>query len=54
MIEAGNPDLLQLHGNETPDHVAAIRVRFGLPVIKSIPIETARRSQSMRQLGWCG
>ena len=40
LIEAGNPDLLQLHGNETPDHVAAIRVRFGLPVIKSIPIET--------------
>ena len=40
LIEAGNPDLLQLHGSETPDHVAAIKVRFGLPVIKSIPIET--------------
>ena len=39
LIEAGNPDLLQLHGSETPDHVAAIRARFGLPVIKSIPIE---------------
>ena len=40
LIEAGNPDLLQFHGSETPEHVAAIRVRFGLPVIKSIPIET--------------
>ena len=40
LIEAANPDLLQLHGSETPDHVAAIRVRFGLPIIKSIPIET--------------
>ena len=40
LIEAGHPDLLQFHGNETPDHVAAIKARFGLPIIKSIPIET--------------
>ena len=40
LIEAGLPDLLQLHGNETPDHVAAIKARFGLPIIKSIAIET--------------
>src|SRR4029079_6841018 len=29
------PNLLQLHGNETPDRVAAIRARFGLPIIKA-------------------
>ena len=40
LIEAGHPDLLQLHGNETPNDVAAIKTRFGLPVIKSIAIET--------------
>ena len=40
MIEAGHPDLLQFHGNETPDHVATIKARFGLRVIKSIAIET--------------
>jgi len=40
LIEAGHPDILQLHGNETPDDVAAIKARFGLPVIKSIAIET--------------
>ena len=40
LIEAGHPDLLQLHGNETPEHVAAIKARFGLPIIKSIAIET--------------
>ena len=40
LIEAGHPDLLQFHGNETPDHVAAIKARFGLPIIKSIAIET--------------
>jgi phosphoribosylanthranilate isomerase len=27
-------DILQLHGNETPDRVAAIRAHFGLPVMK--------------------
>ena len=40
LIEAGHPDLLQFHGNETPDHVASIKARFGLPIIKSIAIET--------------
>ena len=40
LIEAGRPDLLQFHGKETPEHVAAIKARFGLPVIKSIAIKT--------------
>ena len=30
------PDLLQLHGDETPARVAAVRRRFGLPVIKAL------------------
>ena len=29
-------DMLQLHGAETPERVAEIRARFGLPVIKAI------------------
>jgi len=33
------PDLLQLHGREPPARVAALRQRFGLPVMKAIPIE---------------
>ena len=32
------PNLLQLHGSETPDRVAAIRARFDLPIIKAIGI----------------
>lgn len=32
------PDMLQLHGKETPDRVVAVRTRFGLPVIKALPI----------------
>ena len=35
------PDLLQLHGSETPDRVAAIRARAGLPVMKAVAIESA-------------
>jgi len=39
IIERVGPDLLQLHGGETPDRVAAIRARAGLPVMKAVAIE---------------
>ena len=32
------PDMLQLHGRETPDRVAEIRERWKLPVIKAIRV----------------
>ena len=41
-IEALEPEVLQLHGTEAPDRVAMIRERFGLPVMKALPI--AQRS----------
>lgn len=31
-------DMLQLHGRETPERVAEIKVRYGLPVMKAIGI----------------
>src|ERR1700676_5136091 len=37
-IAALKPDLLQLHGREPPERVAVIRSRFGLPVMKALPI----------------
>src|SRR5262245_55216876 len=37
-IEALKPDLLQLHGQETPERAAVVRSRFGIPVMKAIPI----------------
>ena len=37
-IEALKPDLLQLHGKEMPDRVVMVRKRFGLPVMKALPI----------------
>jgi len=39
IIEALKPDILQLHGHETPPRVAAVRESFGLPVMKALPIE---------------
>ena len=33
-------DILQLHGAETPERVAEVKTRFGLPVMKAIGIAT--------------
>ena len=38
IVAALKPDLLQLHGKETPERVVAVRSRFGLPVMKALPI----------------
>jgi phosphoribosylanthranilate isomerase len=37
-IEVLAPDLLQLHGRESPERVTAVRARFGLPVMKALAI----------------
>ena len=38
VVNALKPDMLQLHGKETPERVVAVRTRFGLPVMKALPI----------------
>jgi phosphoribosylanthranilate isomerase len=38
IVEALQPDLLQLHGKEAPERVAAVRTRFGRQVMKALPI----------------
>jgi phosphoribosylanthranilate isomerase len=40
IVNAMKPDMLQLHGKETPDRVVAVRTRFGIPVMKALPIAT--------------
>jgi phosphoribosylanthranilate isomerase len=40
-VEALSPDLLQLHGHESPDRVREIRARFGRPVMKALGIGQA-------------
>lgn len=41
-------DFLQLHGGETPERVAEVRTRFGLPVLKAIGI---REAADLAQIG---
>ena len=38
VVEALHPDILQLHGSESVAQIAAIRRKFGLPVMKAVPI----------------
>jgi phosphoribosylanthranilate isomerase len=38
IVEALHPDILQLHGSESVAQIAAIRRKFGLPVMKAVPI----------------
>lgn len=39
IVAALSPDLLQLHGSESPARVAQVKARYGLPVAKVIPVE---------------
>ena len=40
-IGVAKPDLLQLHGSETPERVATLRARFGVEIIKAVAIADA-------------
>jgi phosphoribosylanthranilate isomerase len=35
------PDVLQLHGSETPERVSAVKARYALPVMKALSISAA-------------
>jgi tryptophan synthase beta chain len=41
--------MLQLHGSETPDRVVAVRTRFGLPVMKALPVAEPKDLSQIRQ-----
>jgi phosphoribosylanthranilate isomerase len=40
VVESLQPDMLQLHGKESPARLSALKRRFGLPVMKAIAVET--------------
>ena len=40
-VEAARPDMLQLHGKETPERVRDLKRRYGLPVMKAIHVSSA-------------
>lgn len=41
IVQTLQPDLIQLHGKETPERTAHIRSTFGLPVIKAVGVRDA-------------
>ncbi|MBR7653244.1 phosphoribosylanthranilate isomerase [Brucella oryzae] len=41
IVKTVKPDILQLHGHETPDRVAFIKARYGLPVMKAFSVRDA-------------
>lgn len=49
IVDALKPDMLQLHGKETPERVAVVRSRFGLPVMKALPVAERSDLSPIRQ-----
>jgi phosphoribosylanthranilate isomerase len=41
IVAALAPDILQLHGHETPARVSAIKRKFGREIMKALPVERA-------------
>ena len=44
-------DMIQLHGGESPERVAEVRARYGLPVIKAIGIATSEDTKQIDVYG---
>ena len=41
IVNRMQPDMIQFHGKETPERVAAVKARYGLPVMKAFAVSTA-------------
>lgn len=41
IVSETKPDLLQLHGKETPERVAEVKARYGLSVMKALSVSAA-------------
>jgi phosphoribosylanthranilate isomerase len=48
IVNAMSPDMLQLHGSETPERVAAVKSRYGLPVMKALSVSEAADIEAIR------
>lgn len=47
IVRVVRPDMLQFHGSETPGRVAAVKARYGLPVMKALPVREAADLQAL-------
>ena len=52
VVAAVDPDLLQLHGEESAERVAEVRRRWAKPVMKAVKVETAQDAEAA--LGYRG
>lgn len=50
-LEVAPIDLIQLHGDEPPERIAEARSRFGLPVMKAIPISGPEDIEEIERFG---
>lgn len=41
IVAAMAPDMLQLHGSESPERIAEVKARYGLPVMKALSLREA-------------
>ncbi len=46
VVASVDPDILQLHGEESPERVAEVRRRWAKPVMKAIKVETAEDAEA--------
>lgn len=48
VVEKVRPDLLQMHGDETPARIAQVKARWGLPIIKAIKVASTEDADGAR------
>lgn len=48
IVVALRPDLLQLHGSESPERLAEIRRRYDLPVMKALPVRASEDLSALK------
>ncbi len=48
IVSAMHPDMLQLHGKETPARVVEVKARYGLPVMKALSISETSDLDAIR------
>jgi phosphoribosylanthranilate isomerase len=48
IVEVMRPDILQLHGRETPERVVEVKAHYGLPVMKALAISEAADLEKLK------